>query len=170
MAVPGTQVKDCFVLVPTSEPPYFGRQRCKFPAAPLAVVAPPTAEVASSTLGTGMHGVVRTHASFDCALQLRVPEGVVRISLVHSLSALQYDSLSESVAPNHSRSLSMNTYPSQRVGCRWCEGTYPGTITPSRLHTELQKPVWGCRQRWRRTPASGKLSQSVATGLAHICV
>jgi hypothetical protein len=75
MAVPGTQVKDCFVLVPTSEPPYFGRQRCKFPAAPLAVVAPPTAEVASSTLGTGMHGVVRPHASVDCALQLRVSEG-----------------------------------------------------------------------------------------------
>lgn len=60
MAVPGTEIKECFMLVPTAEPPYFGRQRCQFPAAPLADVAPAAAEVASSTLGTGMHGVVRS--------------------------------------------------------------------------------------------------------------
>ena len=59
IATPGTEVKECFMLVPTAEPPYFGRQRCVFPTVPLADVAPAAAEVATSTLGTGMHGVVR---------------------------------------------------------------------------------------------------------------
>lgn len=58
--VAGTAIKECFLLVPIAEPPYFGRQRCKFPAVPLADIAPAAAEVASSTLGTGMHGVVRS--------------------------------------------------------------------------------------------------------------
>lgn len=62
------------MLVPTVEPPYFGRQRCVFPTVPLADVAPAAAEVASSTLGTGMHGVVRLPQQL--VMHIRTPAAV----------------------------------------------------------------------------------------------
>lgn len=81
VTVPGTEVQQCSIVVPTREAPYFARQHFTFPAAPLSDVAPAASQVSSSTLGTGLYGVVRCRTPAPMHAHVCVP--VCRARLQH---------------------------------------------------------------------------------------
>eukprot|EP00892_Ulva_mutabilis_P003778 jgi/Ulvmu1/1772/UM118_0011.1 len=73
IAVPGTEVQQVSTVVPTREAPFFARQHFTFPAAPLSDVAPAASQVSSSTLGTGLYGVVVRSKLHGKHFALKVP-------------------------------------------------------------------------------------------------
>lgn len=85
ITVPGTEVKQCSIVVPTREAPYFARQHFTFPAAPLSDVAPAASQVSSSTLGTGLYGVVRPHTTVGHPVLLILPDVTVALCGIASL-------------------------------------------------------------------------------------